>query len=408
MRLRALLVSAVIATVALLGGAVLLPGGEPTAAAGSAAPTPDDATLALDLLQRAREEAAPHLLLEAEAALARSLAEQPEANVPAYVGMGALSNARHDFSASVTWARRAITANPYNASAYGLLGDALFELGRVRASVNAYQDMVDLRPDAASYIRASYAQQHMGATAAAIRSLKLARQAAGPTGESPAFVEHQLGDVYAGLGRYDKAETANRRGVAMAPGYIPPTVGIAEAYLATGRLDEAIPILEHAVEELPSLEYMVTLGDVYTAAGRTADAEAIYQRASGVLAAYRRNGVLPDSDFILFYADRKERPRAALREAFAIYENRPTAKVADALAWMLHSVGRSDDARPYASQAVRGPGASAEALFHAAQIERRLGNDSMAARHLRQALRLDPAFSVVDAPTARRQLEELP
>jgi tetratricopeptide (TPR) repeat protein len=321
--------------------------------------------------------------------------------------MAALANARHDFNGSVRWARRAIAANAYSASAHGLLGDALFELGRVRASAAAYQRMVDLRPDTASYIRASYALQHQGATAAAIRAMKLALRAAGPTGETAAYVEHQLGDLYAGQQRYRRSEQANRRGTQRAPGFIPPTVGIAEALLARGQLHRALPILQHAVQGLPTIEYMVTLGDVYAVLGRRAQAQMMYGRVSAALASYRRSGVKPDSDFIVFYADHDVRPIAALREAFEIFNNRPTAKVADALAWMLHAVGRDAEAVRYARRAIDGRGASAMAFFHAAQIERAVGNGVDSARLLRRALRLDPAFSVIGVPRARSQLAAL-
>ena len=271
------------------------------------------AQLGLAYLQQARNEADPSALPPAERAFRRSLELQPRNNLEAFVGMASLMNARHDFSRSVTWSRRAIEMNPYSASAYGLLGDALFELGKVHAADVAYQEMVDRRPDVASYVRASYALQHHERFRAAIRAMRLALQAAGPSGETAAWVRHQMGDIYAQLG--DTAEVArqNRSGIAIAPGYVPPTVGLAEAHIARGRLAMALEIMEGAVDRLPSLEYMIKLGDLYQATGRVPQAKAQYVAVAEKLAEYRSAGVLPDADFIVFYADHELRPAAGLR-----------------------------------------------------------------------------------------------
>lgn len=346
----------------------------------------------LAYVQRARDDADPSFLPRAESALQRSLDLQPADNLEAFVGMAALANARHDFSGSVRWSRRAIRTNPYSASAYGLLGDALFELGRVRRADAAYQKMVDVRPDVASYVRASYALQHHGRTKDAIAALRLALDAAGPAGDTAAWVRHQLGDVYAGMGDYRQAARQNRIGTKVAPGYVPPTVGLAESLIARGRLEDALEIMEVAANELPSLEYMITLGDLYAATGGRSDAEAQYATVAGKLAEYRRNGVLPDADFVVFYADHGLRPGAALGEARRIYRDRPTAKTADALAWMLHSLGRDRRAWTLVAEATRAAPGDADTLFHAGKIARSLGRDGSATRLIGEAMDLDPSL----------------
>ncbi len=353
-------------------------------------------------LQAARDEADPGHLPNAERALRRSLALEPEDNVDAYVGMAALGNARHDFSGSVDWARRAVAAEPADASAYGLLGDALFELGRVRAADRAYQQMVDVRPDVASYVRASYALQYHGETRAAIGTMKLALQAAGPSGETAAWVRHQLGDIYAGTRDFARAARQNRIGMSIAPGYVPPRVGLAEAYVARGRLGEAVDLVESATAEMAALEYMITLGELYEALGRRSLAARQNRIVEATLAVYRRAGVRVDSDFTVFYADHGLRLEAALREARVAYRERPTQKMADALAWILHASGRDREALHHANEALRGPVDDALYLFHAGVISYELGDRQDAARLMRSALDVDPTFSVTKAPIARR------
>jgi tetratricopeptide (TPR) repeat protein len=299
--------------------------------------------------------------------------------------MASLSNARHDFSASVRWAGRAIKLNPYNASPYGLLGDAVFELGRYAAADRAYQKMIDLRPNLASYVRASYALQFKGQTQRAVQAMKQALKSAGPVGESPAWIRHQLGDIYFGIGMLKETARQNKIGMRLAPGYVPPRVGLAEVAIARGRLNKATHIVEVSARRLPSLEYLIKLGDLYRATGRDEKADEQYRAVARRLALYRSNGVLPDVDFIHFYADHSLRTRKALEEARFVYRNRPTGAAADALAWILHKQGESHTAWRYAKQALQSPVADGSFYLHAGLIAAGLGKRSLSETYLQTA-----------------------
>lgn len=386
----------------LVAGAATFFGGAlaPQGSDGSAA-TPADAKqhtqLGFEHLDRARDEADPSALPLAEKEFRRAMELEPRGDHETFVGMASLANARHDFRGSVEWSRKAIAIDPHDASAYGVLGDALFELGRVRAADDAYQHMVDRRPDVTSYVRASYALQYHGRTRAAIGAMRLALQAAGPAGETAAWVRHQMGDIYAGLGDFEEAARQNRIGIGVAPGYAPPKVGLAESFIARGRLERALALVEDAAARLPSLEYTITLGNLYQATGRFDEAREQYATVAEKLGDYRRAGVLPDADFIVFYADHGLRRPAALREAYAIYRDRPTPKTADALAWMLHSLGRHRTAWRYAREALNGP-ADATALFHGGTIARSAGFEAAGTRLIDRALELDPSLALLGAP----------
>ena len=410
MKLMRTLVGVVTLAALLFGAGALRPlSPEPSAARDDSARTPDEqAGAALELLRRSRAEADPTLLPPARDLLRASLESRPQGNFAAALGMASLSNASHDFTTSVRWARRATRINPYAASGYGVLGDALFELGHVAAADRAYQKMIDLRPNVASYVRASYAAQFHRDVRAARHALRLAIEAAGPVGEEAAWVRHQLGDVFAGQKRYRRALRENRIGTELAPGYAPPAVGMAEALIGMGRFRAALPLMEEAVETLPALEYTVTLGDLYWELDDRAAARATWADAATKLAAYRDNGVLPDADFTLFYADHGVRSDAALREARAAFRNRPTAKIADALAWTLHAHGRDRAADRYARLALeRSPSPDALHHFHAGMIASELGRTGRARAMLRTALDLDPTFSLFHRRTAAAELARL-
>jgi tetratricopeptide (TPR) repeat protein len=368
----------------------------------------EHAALAFQYMRQARDEADPSYLPKVESLLERSLGLQPNENFAALMGMAAYGNATHDFSGSVTWARKAIEVNPFNAGPYGLLGDALFELGRYDAADRAYQKMIDTRPEVASYVRASYSAQYHGNNRAALHAMRLAIQAAPRAGEEAAWLRHQLGDIYASMGRVELAGEINREGIRLAPGYVPPTVGVAESFIAKGQLKKALPLIERAASKLPTLEYLGTLGDLRHALGDRAGAVAAYEELKDKLAVYRESGVRPDVDFILIYADHADRLDAALDEARAIYKDRPTAGTADALGWILHAHGRDAEAARYAREAIdRSNAPDALHHFHAGSIALGLGNEDAARRHLKTALDLDPRFSLTQAPEARRLLNSI-
>ncbi|MDQ4142668.1 MAG: hypothetical protein M3198_02825 [Actinomycetota bacterium] len=377
---------------------------EDRVSAGNASAT-EVAALALTYLQRSRGEADPTYLPRARSLLERSLEMQPEDNFEASLGMASLANASHDFSASVRWSKRAIRANPYNAAPHGVLGDALFELGHISAADAAYQKMIDIRPDVASYVRASYAAQSHGAWDAAFKAMALAIDAAPHAGEEAAFLRHQLGDIHLALKQVRAARRENRIGIELAPGYAPPTVGVAESFIAEGRLAKALAIMEKAAVDLPAIEYQIKLGELRSALGDEEGAADAYASAAERLALYRQNGVRPDVDFILFYADRGIRLRAGLREARAIFADRPTDSAADALAWMLHANGKDRAAAKYSINALaRATVPDPLQHFHAGVIAEGLDQERKARHHFRTALDLDPRFSIIYAPEARRAL----
>src|SRR5262249_57571890 len=88
----------------------------------------------------------------------------------------------------------------------GGMGEAEVELGGYRAALAAFDTMGRLRPNVASYARVSYGRELLGRTAAAIRAMKLAIDAATDTREPLAWTHVQLGKLYFNHGRYPAAE----------------------------------------------------------------------------------------------------------------------------------------------------------------------------------------------------------
>src|SRR3954451_16204501 len=114
--------------------------------------------LGLAYLQRARETGDPAWYGKADGVLRGALRRAP-GDLLATEGLGSLALSRHRFADALVIGRRATSLSPSTAAAYGVVGDALVELGRYRAAVRAFDSMVARKPGLPSYARVSYARE---------------------------------------------------------------------------------------------------------------------------------------------------------------------------------------------------------------------------------------------------------
>lgn len=370
---------------------------------------PDDwrgfAQLGLAYVAQARVTADPSWYPKAEGVLRRSLRLQPDENVDGALGIGALDLARHDFAAALREGRRASDLNPYSADAYGVIGDALLELGRYDRAFEAFQTMVDTRPDLASYARVAYARELVGDVPGAERAMRMAFDAAGTPSDS-AWTAYQLGELAFGSGDVDSARGWYARGLDLDPAYVPNLAGLAKVAWARGDDELAIARFTEVVARYPSAEFVGALADLYRASGKPALAD----RQEAVVAAMHdlatANGVNVDLELALFDADHGD-PEGALAAARAEWARRQSVHVADAYAWALYANGRYQRASTFAERALALGTRSALFLFHAGMIRLELGDEVGARRYLSDAVATNPNFSILHAADAARVLARL-
>jgi tetratricopeptide (TPR) repeat protein len=363
------------------------------------------ATLGLAYVQEARVTADPSYYPKAEGALRRSLKLESSNNFAADTGMGALAAARHDFTGALSWGEQARDINPYNGNVYGVIGDAQVELGRYDDAFATFQHMVDVKPDLASYARASYARELQGDLAGARADMQLALDAAG-TPEDRAFAASQLGDLSFNSGDLADAEHFYTEATVDAPEYMPPRAGLARVAWAKGDVEGAIRRFTDIVAAYPSPEYVIALGDLSSIAGRTGDAAAQHATVRVEERLFAAAGVDVDLELALFDADHGN-PDRAVREATDEWHKRHSILVADALGWSLFKDGRAAEALPYARFANQLGYRNALLKFHAGMIERATGDTAGAIRDLGLALEYNPHFSILYADTARQTLDAL-
>ncbi|HEY3211769.1 MAG TPA: tetratricopeptide repeat protein [Actinomycetota bacterium] len=370
---------------------------------------PDDwrgfAQLGLAYVAQARVTADPSWYPKAEGVLRRSLRLQPAENVDGALGIGALDLARHDFAAALREGRRASDLNPYSADAYGVIGDALLELGRYDRAFEAFQTMVDTRPDLASYARVAYARELVGDVSGAEHAMRMAFDAAGTPSDS-AWTAYQLGELAFGSGDVGSARGWYARGLDLDPAYVPNLAGLAKVAWARGDDELAIARFTEVVARYPSAEFIVALADLYRASGQPALAD----RQEAVVAAMHdlttANGVNVDLELALFDAEHGD-PEGALAAARAEWARRQSVHVADAYAWALYANGRYQRASAFADRALELGTRNALFLFHAGMIRLELGDEFGARRYLSRALATNPNFSILHADDAARVLSRL-
>ncbi|QGV80395.1 tetratricopeptide repeat protein [Streptomyces ficellus] len=346
--------------------------------------------------------------VQAEKALKRSLAVLPagEGNVDAQLGMGALANARGDFAAARKWGEAVRAGAPRRWQAYPVLIDAYSGLGDYVSAGRAAERLRALRAGAPSLSRASLVYRDKGwredASALAHDAVALAA-----TPAEKAACLARLGDLAWERGEPAEALAAYEPALRLDPGHAPSLAGRARARAALGREEEALRDYAAALERLPLPQYALEAGELYESLDLDGDARTHYELArvrATRAAAHGVNGALVLARYEADHGD----PDAAVQRLRAEWaRGHRSVHVADALGWALYRAGEPEEALPYARRATEQGLRSALFAYHRGQIERALGEYGPARRHIAEALRVNPHFSPLLAPKARRALTTL-
>lgn len=362
--------------------------------------------LAAAFMQKARETGDFGYNARAEEAIRRSYEVAPD-NQGANRLRGYLLLAYHRFAEAREVAARAVAQNPRDYEAYGALVDAHVELGQYDEAQKALQAMLDVRPYAASYARASYLRSLHGDSAGAIEAMRLAADSADPGDpESLAWCLVHLGDELMNAGKPSEAEREYGRALYHFPDYPLALNAKARARLRAGDTAEAVALYQKSIDRVPSPDAAVALGDLYSKLGKTSEAKRQYdlvefiERAGAGAGTYSRQ-------LALFWADHDTRLDEALEIARRERTMRADIYTSDALAWCLYKKGQLAEARAAIDEALRLGTRDPRLLYHAGMIYKALGDRAAAAKFLTAALAIDPSFDVLQAEVARLALRSI-
>src|SRR4051794_33640951 len=165
--------------------------------------------LGLAYQQRARETGDPTYYAKSDEVLRHALRLAPR-DLLATSALGSLALSRHRFREALALGRRARSISPTTARNYGVIGDALVELGRYREGFRAFGMMATMRPDVSSFGRIAHARVLLGDVPGALSAFRLALDASLGQGETEAWVRVQLSKTYVSVGKLAPALTQAR------------------------------------------------------------------------------------------------------------------------------------------------------------------------------------------------------
>jgi tetratricopeptide (TPR) repeat protein len=274
----------------------------------------------------------------------------------------------HRFKESETLARCLVQQRGLSFD-YGLLGDALMEQGKLNDAVEAYQQMMNLKPDLRAYARAAHMRWLKGDLEGAIEAMQLAVSAATPSdAESAAWVNTRLAFYEFQARRVNEAEQRCALALSLQNNY-PPTLFLqGRILLGQSRFGEAVDALRNATKLNPLPEYQWTLAEALRVAGKEKEASEV---------------------------------ETALRLARAELGSRGDVFSHDALAWSLAAAGNLAEAQSEMQRALAEGTEDARLFFHAAIIASQAGQSADAERWLRKASELSHLL----LPSERNELQ---
>lgn len=291
-------------------------------------------------------------------ALEQSFGLRPEAQLL----RGHVLHAQHRF-AEAEKIGRVLAAEKSSAAAYALLGDALYDQGKISAAAEAYQQMVDLKPGLDSYSRAANIRWIRGDLAGAIELQTLAVRSGGP-GDAGALAWSlvRLGQLLWQKGDVTETLAVARRARELVPEFEPALLLEGRVLLGTGRATDALVPLRRAAEIVPLPEPRWVYAEALRAAKRDHDATTLEEQLV-------HDGVAEDPRTVaLFLATRDLDSATAARLAAAELRNRADVQTHGAAALALAAAGRIEEATTQARAALAEGTLDARLLLHAGRV----------------------------------------
>jgi tetratricopeptide (TPR) repeat protein len=308
----------------------------------------------------------------------------------------------HRFADGLALAKELEKEAPTDAFVLGVITDALTELGNYPEAVIAAQRLVDQKPSSSSYARVAHLRWLHGDHAGAVELYKMAARTADPMDkEAQCWALTQLGDEYWRNGKFVDAERVYDEALSVMPTYSLALAGKGRVRASVGDLSTGAEYLVKVNAMAPHTDTIILLGDIYSKLGRPEDAARQYLKAQV------ENELFDAHRVALHWADNDTNLENALQIAQADYEAQKDIYAADTLAWCLFKKGKITEARSMITEAMRLKTRDAKIIFHAGMIEIAIGNTKAAAKLLNDAMKLNPAFDLVQSTVTKEAILRL-
>ncbi|MDO7844983.1 tetratricopeptide repeat protein [Hymenobacter sp. M29] len=321
---------------------------------------------------------------------------EPE-NFEALCCKASLCLTQHHFAQGLGIAQQAQKINPNSGFVYGLLTDANVEMGHYDEAVKMADKMNALRPDLASYARASYLREIYGDVPGAIQAMDMAAKAGYIGLEQTEWTRVALGHLYEVSGDTASAHGHYLMALAARPGYAYALAGLGR--IAAARKDYATAIKYYQQARVTVKDYAFTdeLTDLYRLNGQPAESKKMAAESIDMLASAAQEA--DDNEQMGHYADRElayaylktNELDKALEHAKIEYDRRPdNIDVNETMAWVLYKRGQYADAQKYMQVARRTGSKNPVLLCRAGLILTKLGKTTEGQALIESSLKTAP------------------
>ena len=331
------------------------------------------------------------LMAQAEKIDAKNIYRNSE--IPAL--LGSVEIGKHHFKEGKNFAEKAIELNKNNYLYYGLLGDAEIELGEYTEATNAFQQMVNLRPGYAAYVRIAYIRELYGDIPGAKKFLQLAIDSGSSFKENIAFAYVELGklemrdNLELGKNKFEQA-------LAIVPDYPPALESLGKiAYFKNDATSSKI-YFKLAYDKLSTAQYATDLADLLNSSQYLTLAQIAYQKNS-------QSGVNTDLEESLFLSDHNLDLENSLAKAKSAYTERPSIYAADYYSWAIYKNYKDKNLTDYKdlllklkTEAFRLGENDPLILLHQGLIAQSLGDYENAKKYLDKSKKINPYVTILN------------
>lgn len=345
----------------------------------------DRSRLASLFLQRARETGDYEDFRRAEKVARESVRLRTERNAGGMLMLSSSLLAQHRFAEAREVAERLVAIDPDKPSFRSLLAEIQLELGDYTAADASFRSLRMDRYNLAVAPRYAHWLELTGASREAQQILYASLEQAIGRSDLPreqiAWYYLRVADFEARFGRLDKAESAARDGLTLEPA--DHRLWSMLARIAATRRDWK-RVVEYGERAGSRADFatLALIGDAHQAMRESDKAEAYYQR---IEAGAVENPEPFARQWTMFRLNHGRELAATLEILERENKLRPDVLGWDMYAWALYKNGRFAEARAAYPHALANGTEEATFYFHAAMIEKALGNPKAEAAHLRRA-----------------------
>lgn len=351
------------------------------------------AEIAMLYIEKARQSADSSWYTLAKKAVERGTAID-DTNTDLLAAGASLAIGQHDFALAKELTLGLIEIQPTIAQYYGILGDAEIELGQYESAAEAFQKMVDLKPNYSAFSRIAYIREIYGDVDGSVFALQRALSAGSPYQDNIAYAHNELAKL-ALRSDLTKANEQAAEALRLVPNYAPALKTISLTQYFDGQLEEAIETARTAFNTIPSAEYAAMLGLLLSKNGDAETASLQYTLAKLAFLSARSGGTNVDSEEAVFLLDHFKKDTAesvrALTLSKSAYVERPSVLTQSVLAYAYLKNNKIDEALAQIEPALEGVGQySAVTHYRAAEIYAAANNNNRAKEEINEAKEINP------------------